>query len=83
MTLINTVSHDMSPLVRKVSRDFDRESTVNPIEIVKIRNEYLSIAGISGSSSVDGAAFRKLFRNVSFGRGAQSEGPCCRNSVSV
>lgn len=63
MTLINTVSHDMCPLVRKVSTD--------PKLILSDMNcRYeIAIAGISGSSSMDGATLRELFRDVSYGRG--------------
>lgn len=65
MTLINTVSHDMCPLVRKVSQDCNLKS----INIGKLLTNYNEIiyVGISCGSSMDGAAFRKFLRYASHG----------------
>lgn len=38
MTLINTVSHDMSPLVRKVSRDPESQAVKSESEITADRS---------------------------------------------
>lgn len=67
MTLINTVSHDMCPLVRKVSQDCNLESIIIGRSLT---NRYeIVYTGISCGSPMDGVTFRKLLRYASHGRG--------------